>query len=105
MAQFKAYRNPNKTSRRTYPYLLDIQSDLLSELNTTVVIPLCPEKMATGAAISKLCPILEIDGKTFVAFTQQMAGISRKALGPEAADLSNYRQEIIAALDFVISGI
>ena len=105
MAQFKAYRNPNKASRTSYPYLLDIQSNLLSELNTTVVIPLSPRNQAAGAVITKLCPILEINGKPFVPFTQQIAGISRKALGAEVADLSDYRQEIIAAVDFVLSGI
>ncbi len=105
MAQFKAYENPNKATRKIYPYLLDIQSNLLSELRTTVVIPLCPTSVVGKAAITKLCPILKIDGKNYVAMAQQMAGIDRKVLGREACDLSQYRTEIIAALDFIISGI
>lgn len=39
MAQFKVYENPNDATRQTYPYLMDIQSNLLDELRTTVVIP------------------------------------------------------------------
>lgn len=105
MAQFRAYENPNKATRKTYPYFLDIQSNLLDELRTTVVIPLCPAGIAGKAAITKLCPILKVDGKNYVAMAQQMAGIDRKALGKEACDLSQYRTEIIAALDFIISGI
>jgi len=105
MAQFKAYENPNKATKKTYPYLLDIQSNLLDDLRTTVVIPLCPTSLAAKAAISKLCPILEIEGKSFIALTQQVAGIDRKSLGKEVSDLSQYRSEIIAALDFIISGI
>lgn len=105
MAQFKAYENPNKATRKIYPYLLDIQSNLLDELQTTVVIPLCPAGIVGKAAMTKLSPILKIDGKNYVAMAQQMAGINRKSLGREACDLSRYRTEIIAALDFIISGI
>ncbi|MCH4565418.1 CcdB family protein [Halomonas sp. EGI 63088] len=32
MAQFCVYENKNPASRRQYPYLLDIQSDLLRTL-------------------------------------------------------------------------
>jgi len=40
MAQFDVYPNPSKTSKAHYPYLVDIQSSLLSELATRIVIPL-----------------------------------------------------------------
>lgn len=105
MAQFTAYENPNKATKKTYPYLLDIQSNLLDDLRTTIVIPLCTTNLVGKAAITKLCPILEIEGKSFIALTQQITGIDRKALGKEVCNLSQYRSEIIAALDFVISGI
>ncbi len=105
MTQFVVYENANHIKKKTYPYLLDIQSNLLDELRTTIVIPLCPKSVTGTAVISKLCPILEIDNKDFVALTQQMAGIDRKVLGEEICDLSHYRSEIIAPLDFIISGI
>ncbi|MGD7035533.1 CcdB family protein [Methylotuvimicrobium buryatense] len=105
MAQFRAYENSNKATMKAYPYLLDIQSNLLDELRTTVVIPLCPTNLAGKAAITKLCPILKIDDRSFIVLTQQIAGIDRKYLGKEICDLSQYRSEIIAALDFIISGI
>lgn len=105
MSQFIAYENPNKATKKTYPYLLDIQSNLLDDLRTAVVIPLCPANLAGKAAIAKLCPVLQIDEKEFVALTQQIAGIDRKLLGKKAFDLSQYRSEIIAAMDFIIFGI
>ncbi|SFR56520.1 CcdB protein [Pseudidiomarina maritima] len=40
MGQFCAYHNPNPLTRHEYPYLLDVQNNLLNELKTTVVIPL-----------------------------------------------------------------
>jgi len=48
-AQFIAYENANPATKKTYPYLLDIQSNLLDELRTTVVIPLCPAALAGKA--------------------------------------------------------
>ena len=105
MSQFIAYANPNPATRKLFPYLLDIQSDLLDELRTTVVVPLCPATMVGEVVISKLSPAVEIDSRKYLVFTQQIAAVDRKALGKKVCDLSGYRTTIIAALDFVISGI
>jgi toxin CcdB len=34
MAQFDVYENQNTQTNETYPFLLDIQSDILGDLNT-----------------------------------------------------------------------
>ncbi|PTL90906.1 hypothetical protein C6W88_14295 [Halomonas litopenaei] len=39
MPQFDVYANPSASTKRMYPYLLDIQSDTLSELATRIVVP------------------------------------------------------------------
>lgn len=105
MGQFYAYKNPNPATLARYPYLLDVQSDLLSELCTTVVIPLTPSKLAAPISLTRLNPSIVIAGKNFTVMTQEIAGVDRKHLGAQAYDLSLYRPEIIAALDFVLSGI
>lgn len=40
MPQFDVYANPSASTKRMYPYLLDIQSDTLSALATRIVVPL-----------------------------------------------------------------
>lgn len=105
MGQFCAYKNSNPGTRAQYPYLLDIQSDLLSELRTTIVIPLIPTKIAAPISLSRLNPVFTLDGESFTAMTQDIAGMDRKQLGSQAYDLFAYRSEIIAAVDFVLSGI
>lgn len=105
MAQFTAYENPNPATQKAYPYLLEIQANLLDELRTTVVIPLMPLSLAGKTPIAKLCPVVEIAGKSYVALTQQIAGIERKRLGKLVDDLSHYRADIVAAMDFLISGV
>lgn len=54
MAQFIAYENKNRATKKIYPYLLDIQSNLLDELRTAVVIPLCVSKSLGASPITKL---------------------------------------------------
>ena len=105
MAQFHVYENPSKESRKAYPYFLDIQSNLLDELRTTVVIPLSPFSQAAKAAITRLTPVVAFHGKSWVVLTPQIAGIDRNHVGRHAADLTSYRRELVAALDFLISGI
>lgn len=105
MAQFFLYKNANKTTQKRYPYLLDIQSDLLEELRTTVVIPLMPKRLAGDHAISRLNPSLKVRSEHFAVMTQNLAGIDRTTLGEEAGDLRQHRAEIISAVDFLLSGI
>lgn len=105
MAQFFTYKNTNPSTQKQYPYLLDIQSDLLSELRTTVVIPLSPAKIAAPMSLTRLNPSFTLDGETFIVITQDIAGIDRNQLGAQAYDLSAYRFEIIAAVNFVLSDI
>lgn len=105
MPQFAVHRNQNPQTKAAYPLLLDVQSDLIAELNTRVVVPLCPASAMKGKLIKTLMPVFEIDGKQYAMLTPQLAGISRKQIGPKAADLNQHRDEIIAALDLLITGI
>ncbi len=105
MAQFTVYENANKNSKKSYPYLMDIQSGLLDELRTTVVVPLATQRVAGKATINKLCPVVEILGEPYVVLTQQLASIDRSLLGNQVCNLSSQRLEIISAIDFLISGI
>ena len=105
MAQFDVYRNPSPASRSRYPLLLDVQSDLLAELNTRVVVPLCPAAGMKGRLLGHLTPILPIEGKTYAMESTQIAGIPSRALGAKVAVLAGQRQNILAALDFLITGV
>jgi toxin CcdB len=105
MPQFSVYKNKNAATKARVPYLLDIQSNLLSELETRVVVPLYAATAVKGKALTVLTPIFEIEGKEYVAMTPQLAGISKKELGAEVAELAARRGTIIAALDFLITGI
>lgn len=105
MAQFDVYRNADPSSRKRFPLLLDIQADVLDTLDTRVVVPLAELDERSAPPITRLMPVFEIEGSPVVMHTAEMAGIARKALGPQVSSLAVHRHEIVAALDVVISGV
>jgi len=100
MAQFSVYKNENTKSNKEYPYLLNVQNDILSSLDTCMVVPLS----VTMKPIKHLNPVFEIEGKSVVMSTTQMAGIDRTMLNKEMTNLEAFRREIIDAIDFMIVG-
>ena len=105
MAQFTVYRNKNAETRSTVPFLLDVQNDLLNGLETRVVVPLCPLSAMQGKVLRTLMPVLDLEGESFVMLTPQMAGIPKGELGASVAQVEQNRFEIIAAIDFLLTGI
>ncbi|MGH8224965.1 MAG: CcdB family protein [Gammaproteobacteria bacterium] len=105
MAQFNVHRNPNRETKKAFPLLLDIQSDLIGALDTRVVVPLRPASSVDSKHIEVLTPIFEIAGRRYVMLTPQLAGIHKRELGEKVDDLVRCRNEIIAALDLLITGI
>jgi len=105
MAQFTVCRNKNPQTSSAVPFLLDIQNDLLDDLETRVVVPLCPLASMQGKTLRTLMPVLDIEGERFVMLTPQMAGIPKSELGVPVTRVEQYRFEIIAAVDFLLTGI
>ncbi|EJB5271601.1 CcdB family protein [Vibrio parahaemolyticus] len=105
MSQFTLYKNNDKSTASAYPYFVDVQSELLDSLNTRLVIPLTPIELLDKKAPSHLCPTIHIDEGDFVILTQQMASVPTKILTTPVNELSTFRNEIIAAIDFLITGI
>ena len=104
MAQFDVFRNGNPTTRDETPYLLDVQSDLLDPLATRVVVPLV-RMAAVPSPIRYLNPVFEVDGEKVVMSTPELAGVPRQVLGAKVGNLSARRDDIIRALDVLISGL
>jgi toxin CcdB len=105
MPQFAVHRNPNPATSADYPLLLDVQSDLLGDLATRVVVPLCRAASLGGRLVKTLMPVVEVAGEPYAVLTPQLAGIARKQLGEQVASLAAHRAEIVAALDLLIAGI
>ncbi len=105
MAQFSVHKNKNPKTRSTYPYLVDVQSDLLSDLGTRVVVPLMKRAAPSKKPIKNLTPALRIDGHEYIMMVPQLAGIAARDLGVPVTSVAQHRGEIVAALDFLFTGI
>ncbi|HEU4653397.1 MAG TPA: CcdB family protein [Steroidobacteraceae bacterium] len=105
MPQFSVYKNKNPSTRSAYPYLVDIQSDLLRDLKTRVVVPLVKVTALSKKSIQHLTPIVEVDGQKYLMLMPQLAGVSAKDLGPPVSDVSKHRNVIVGAIDFLVTGI
>ena len=104
MSQFDVYENTNQDSKNTYPYFVAIQNSLLDSLNTRLVIPLTPSRYLSES-ITKLCPATTIDSESFFLLTQQMTNVPLSALQEPKGSLAHLQDEIIAAVDFLVTGI
>lgn len=99
------YENRNPKSRDRLPYLLDVQVELLSALETRVVIPLARESSFAGKSIIRLMPVIEVDGEDYVVLTPQIAAIARRELGSPVCSVGESRADVTAALDLLFTGI
>jgi toxin CcdB len=95
MARFDIFENKGGAG-----YLLDVQSDLLSGLNTRVVVPLLPKSSAPTPA-QRLNPELSLEGQELVMATQYMAAVPEHELGSRVGSLAEQQDEISAALDML----
>ena len=102
MAQFDLFENPRS---KTYPFLLDVQADLLRSLASRVVVPLAPVTRLRGKPLTRLNPLVSIAGRQYAAMFQELAAIPTKALRAPVGDLRSRRPELIAALDLLFTGV
>jgi toxin CcdB len=107
MAQFDVYRNSG-TYTGIVPYLVDVQSDILSNFDTRVVIPLQSADFIRSeniTVIARLNPAFTVcDTEVFLA-PQQMAAVHKRELGSKVDTLEAMRMEIFSALDVLAGGI
>jgi toxin CcdB len=101
MARFDVYRNPISDSDARY--FVDIQSDLMSDLRTRVVIPLVPLPVF-GTPVSRLNPVVAIEGQLHALATTDMAGVHVTALGESVGSLESHADDITNAVDFLLYG-
>ena len=105
MAQFDVYRNPSTNTRAAFPYIVDIQSPIISDIATRIVIPLGVAAHFNNEKLQGLTPDLSYEGEQLLLLTPQISSVPSKLLKTPIGSLDHFRDEIIAALDFAITGI
>jgi len=83
-------------------HLLDVQGDHIVVDGTRVVVPLLPAADAPNP-VSRLHPILEVDGKRMSVATHLIAAVSAAALKRPIAELGQHADAITRALDTLLT--
>jgi toxin CcdB len=86
-------------------YVVDIQSRLLDGMSTRVVIPLLPEPAAPSITAKILNPVVLIDGNEYVLMTQNVATVPLSQLRAPVGTLAAHRDQIVRAIDTLLSGL
>jgi toxin CcdB len=105
MAQWDVYENPSPRVRAEIPYLLDIQSGMLSGLRTRFVVPLAAQAVQPVGLPRRLIPIFEIGGRSLRLVPHEAGVIDATLLRKPVATLRDERSRITDAMDAVISGV
>ena len=100
--QLDIVRNPDRDDAALRPYLIVLQSDLVSGLRSTVVAPLVIKTALSGAP--RLNPVLAVDGDEYWLAIHELFAVDRRALGPAVVSLADQHDKIMSALDFLFIG-
>ncbi len=104
MSQFDFYKNPNADSRKWAPYLVDLQHELLGSLGTRIMAPLVIAD-PSDSMMRRLNPLISVGGQTYFLSITEMASVPTKELSAPLGNLSEYRDELMAAVDFLFTAV
>jgi toxin CcdB len=97
MARFDVYKSGNARG-----LLLDIQSDLLDEFGSRVVVPLLPAE--DMQSVSRLHPVFVINDERYIMSTHLIFAIPVDRLGAKIGSLAQEDLVITSAVDKLLSG-
>ena len=103
--QYDVYPNPSPRMRDSYPFVLDIQSDLLKALATRMVVPLPVTSLPATSLPRRLCPVLVVQSQSLMLVPFEAAPLDKRHLKAKVCSLRERAHDIVAAMDAVLSGV
>ncbi len=100
--QFDVFANPDAHESVYRPFIVVLQSGLVSDLRSTIVAPLVRRQDMSGA--QRLNPLVTVAGEEFWLATHELFALDRRILRKKVASLAECRNQIIAALDMLFTG-
>jgi toxin CcdB len=101
--QFDVFKNSDPNSAASHPYLVVLQSNGLTDLNTRIVAPLIASKKMP--LFERLMPEVTIAKSKYVIDATNIGVVPAHALSKSIANLESERYRIVAAIDLVFTGI
>ena len=102
MRQFDVYTNPSERSREIIPFVLVLQSHLLSDLPTVVVAPML---LAEGRqTYTQISAVIRFQERNYVVSVAELAAIEVRVLGKVVGNLTDSEDLVRRALDRLFTG-
>ena len=102
MAQFDVHRNTGR-HKDAIPFIVIVQSSVFNDYRRRVVVPLVRKSAIGNLSHASLNPTFKIRGTSVVLHPLEIVSIPIEQLGELVGTLSEEGQQIIAALDELLS--
>jgi len=102
MAQFDVHANPG-ARQSDIPFIVVVQSRRLDRSKRRVVAPLVDRRIFSRIDEPHLNPTFLVSGRHVVLDPLQIVSVAADILGPPVGSLIDFGDDIIAALDIVIT--
>ena len=101
---FDVYESLSPRMRDQYPFVVDIQSDLLSTLATRMVVPLALTSLHANELPRRLCPVFVVRKKNLMLVLFEAAPLDKRLMKKEIVSIRAHAHKIVDAMDAVLSG-
>ena len=103
MARFDIFANPITADRADFPFILEIQSNLLDRFSQRVCVPLAKPGAFPGMT-QRFNPAIAVSGQTLFMHPMGIAVFLVQELRRPVANAQAYALEIDTALDMLLRG-
>jgi toxin CcdB len=103
MAQFDVFVNPFATARQAYPFVVAMQSDLVSGAEQ-LIAPMASIKHA-GSAARRIMPTVALNGSELNVVVPRLAVVRSRNLQEKVGSVAAERRELLAAIDHLFFGV
>jgi toxin CcdB len=104
VSQYDVFENPIPRARNAFPFVTILQSELADTGRDRMVAPLVDRARMPGVS-GRLTPVVKVLGVEHVLLVPRMAPVGITDLRGVKDHLGPYRNEIVAALDFLFLGV
>lgn len=104
MQQFDVFPNPIAASRRAYPLLVCMQSDLFASGSDRVVAPMALRRNLAGA-MTRISPPATVGQDEYLVLVSTLVTVPSQMLSHRLANLASHREALLGAIDLLFYGV
>jgi toxin CcdB len=102
LRQFDVYENPSARSRAVVPYVVVLQSHLLSAMPTVVIAPMVRENPTRN--YTRTSARIAFQGEDLMVSVAELVAVDERQLQGNVGSVAEHEDEIRRAIDAVFTG-